>query len=258
MSVIMLLLTAVMILLRFSADKIIQNLETIKHLNMVGKKLVIFNHRLQEQAKQRREDGVKQERFRLTRELHDGCGYVFTNIMLVADAAVSLGSTNTANAQEIFQRIRNLASKGLTETRETLHLIRKIQEPCTKSVETIYELKTIFEEVTGITVEIEWGNMRYEYGPAVTRILGRIIQEAFTNAIRHGKATRIQIQFWEFPHELSMTVTDNGVGASSIVKGIGLAGMEERLGLAGGRLELSLPPEGGFCLRITIPLVGIT
>jgi signal transduction histidine kinase len=253
----MLLLTTAMTLLRFFADKIIQNLETIRHLNMVSKKLVVFNHRLQEQAKQRREDAVKQERFRLTRELHDSCGYVFTNIMLVADAAVSCGSMDTANTQEIFQRIRNLASKGLTETRATLHLIRKIQEPCAKSVETVYELKTIFEEVTGISVEIEWGNIRYEYGPTVNQVLGRIIQEAFTNAIRHGKASRIQIQFWEFPHELSMTVTDNGVGASFIVKGIGLAGMEERLAAVGGRLELSVPPEGGFCLGITIPLVNI-
>jgi signal transduction histidine kinase len=254
----MLLLTAAMILLRLFADKIIQNQETIKYLNMVEKKLVIFNHRLQEQAKQRREDAVKQERMRLTRELHDSCGYVFTNIMLVADAAVSCGSIDAANTQEIFQRIRNLASNGLTETRETLHLIRKIQDPYTKSVETVHELKTIFEEVTGITVEIEWGNMRYEYGPTVNRVLARIIQEAFTNAIRHGKATRIQIRFWEFPQELSMTVTDNGVGASSIiVKGIGLAGMEERLSSVGGRLELSLPQEGGFCLRITIPLVGL-
>jgi signal transduction histidine kinase len=55
-----------------------------------------------------------------------------------------------------------------------------------------------------------------------------------------------------------MTVTDNGVGAANIIKGIGLAGMEERLESVGGTLAVSSPPEGGFRLRITIPLVYIT
>jgi signal transduction histidine kinase len=164
----------------------------------------------------------------------------------------------TAHSQEIFHKIRNLASRGLNDTRETLHLIRKIQEPYHESITAIYQLKKIFEEVTGIAVTVEWGNMKSDYGPAINRVLTRIIQEAFTNSIRHGKASRILIQFWEFPNEFTMTVTDNGIGAANIVKGIGLAGMEERLGSAGGTLAVSLPPEGGFRLKITIPLVYIS
>jgi signal transduction histidine kinase len=101
------------------------------------------------------------------------------------------------------------------------------------------------------------GNMKNDYGPAVNKVISRIIQESFTNSIRHGRASRIQIQFWEFPHEFTMTVTDNGIGADNIVKGIGLAGMEERLEPVGGALVVSSPQEGGFRLRITIPLVPV-
>jgi signal transduction histidine kinase len=54
-----------------------------------------------------------------------------------------------------------------------------------------------------------------------------------------------------------MTVTDNGVGAANIVKGIGLAGMEERLESVGGTLSVSSPQEGGFRLKIAIPLIYI-
>lgn len=242
--------------LRFLMDKYLHDKETIKHLNFVSTKLLLFNHRLQKLTKQRGEEAVKQDRLRFTRDLHDSCGYAFSNIILVADAAVSRGTIEAANSQEIFHQIRNLASRGLNDTRETLHLIRKIQEPYHQSIETIYQLKEIFEEVTGITVNIEWGNMKFDYGSAINKVLTRIIQEAFTNSIRHGKASRILIQFWEFPRQFTMTVTDNGIGASNIVKGIGLAGMEERLESAGGTLEVSLPPEGGFRLKITIPLVN--
>jgi signal transduction histidine kinase len=246
----------IMASLRFFMDKYLYDKETIKHLNFVSTKLLLFNHRLQKMTKERGEEAVKQDRMRFTRDLHDSCGYAFSNIILVADAAVSRGAIETANSQEIFHQIRSLASRGLNDTRETLHLIRKIQEPYHQSIETIYQLKEIFEEVTGIIVNVEWGNMKFDYGPAINKVLTRIIQEAFTNSIRHGKASRILIQFWEFPGQFTMTVTDNGIGASNIVKGIGLAGMEERLETVGGTLDVSLPPEGGFRLKISIPLVN--
>jgi signal transduction histidine kinase len=99
--------------------------------------------------------------------------------------------------------------------------------------------------------------MRHDYGHAVNTVLTRIVQEAFTNSVRHGQATRIAIQFWEFPGSLSMIVSDNGIGSRNIVKGIGLAGMEERLAAVGGTMEVSSPEDGGFRLKVDIPLVAL-
>jgi signal transduction histidine kinase len=53
-----------------------------------------------------------------------------------------------------------------------------------------------------------------------------------------------------------MIVSDNGIGSRHIVKGIGFAGMEERLAALGGAMELSSPEDGGFRLKVDIPLVG--
>jgi signal transduction histidine kinase len=242
------------ILMRFFADRYMHAKAVIHHLSLTEQQMVLVNHKLQELANNRGEEAVKQERLRFTRDLHDGCGYAFTNIIAVTDAAVSCGDMERAHAQEIFQRIRSLAVEGLRETRETLRLIRSIQESPMKSVETIHQLKTVFQEVTGILVQVEWGNMRQDYGSAINRALARIVQEAFTNSIRHGHATKILIQFWEFPEYFNMTVTDNGIGSSGVIKGIGLAGMEERLESVRGRLKVSLPQDGGFRLDIAIPL----
>jgi signal transduction histidine kinase len=133
-------------------------------------------------------------------------------------------------------------------------MIRDIQAPGSGSIETIYEMKSIFEEVTGINVEIDTGNIKFDYGPEVNRSLIRIIQEGFTNSVRHGKASVISIRFWEFPDSLEMLLRDNGIGAPNIVKGIGIAGMEERLAALGGKLEVSSPEDGGFALKVTIPV----
>jgi signal transduction histidine kinase len=255
--VFMFLFSSAVVLYRHFIQKYFYSLSTIDHLNYIGTKMLLFNHRLQELVRNKGEELVKQDRLRFTRDLHDSCGYAFTNIIAVTDAAVSCGTMETANFQEIFQRIRKLATEGLKETRAVLHLIREIQDPYTKTIGTIYQLKTIFEEVTGIRVTVEWGNIKYDYGPVINHVLARIVQESFTNSIRHGHATRVLVQFWEFPEKISMTVTDNGVGTMIVVKGIGLVGMEERLKSLGGDLTISSPVDGGFRLIVTIPLIKI-
>ncbi|MDR2193632.1 MAG: histidine kinase [Treponema sp.] len=250
----MLTVSSCVIIIRTYADKYLLAKKTAAYLNQLGMKLTLFNHKLQELARSRSEEAIKEERLRLTRDLHDSCGYAFTNIIAVTDAAVSLGTIETDKAQEIFQQLRNLASEGIKQTRETLHAIREIRESSVKSIETVFQLAKIFEEVSGVSVFVAWGNMKQDYGFGINKILVKIIQEAFTNSIRHGHATRINIQFWEFERSFTMTVTDNGIGAQVVVKGIGLVGMEERLEAVGGSLKVSLPEDGGFRLSIIVPL----
>ena len=250
----MALLAAAMSMIRYLAEKYTDSEAEVAHLNQVGIKMTLFNHRLQEYTRSYGEEAIKKDRLRFTSELHDSCGYVFTNIIAISDAAISWPSMETQKMQDTFHLIQNQAREGLKKTRETLHMIREIRDPGSGSIETIYEMKSIFEEITGIKVAIETGNIKFDYGPAVNRALVRIIQEAFTNSVRHGKANRILIHFWEFPGRLEMLLRDNGIGARNIVKGIGLAGMEERLAVLGGSLEVASPEDGGFALKITIPI----
>jgi signal transduction histidine kinase len=250
------ILAAVMASIRLMTEKYMNSEASVSHLNQVGTKMLLFNHRLQEYVKNSGEEAVKKDRLRFTRDLHDSCGYVFTNIIAITEAAISWPSMEKEKMQETFQLIRNQARDGLKRTRETLHMIRELQDPGLGSIESIYEMKAILEEVTNIKVDIESGNMRLNYGDDVNRVIIRIVQEAFTNSVRHGQASRIIINFWEHPHRLTMTVRDNGIGAQQIVKGIGLAGMEERVAQVGGTLEVSSPEDGGFCLKVVIPLLN--
>jgi hypothetical protein len=53
--------------------------------------------------------------------LHDSCGYVFTNIIAITDAAISCGRMQTRKMQDTFQLIQSQAREGLKRTRETLY-----------------------------------------------------------------------------------------------------------------------------------------
>ena len=239
--------------LRFACDKWQENLDTVVHLHNTMSNMSLLNQKLQSAARKRGLQAAHEERLRISRDMHDSLGYVFTNIAALMDAAVSSGCKNKRQTQETCQLAREQAQHGLQEMRKTLRSIREVQDPFFQSIDTVYQLKKIFEEVTGIRVVIESGNMKKNYGKELNAVLIRTVQEAFTNAVRHGRATRIDILFWEFPDYLSMTVCDNGIGSKEIVKGIGLAGMEERLVKLNGSLQVTSPDEGGFRLTVRIP-----
>ncbi len=222
------------------------------HLNNILNQMSDFNRALQENAMTTEEKAAEKERLRVTREIHDSAGYVFVNIIALMDAVISGGCQN--QSEQLFETVRKQASDGLQETRRILRKLRAVEERTLTSIESIYRLKVLFETTTNISVDIEAGNTKKDYGPQITYILTRCVQEAFTNAVRHGHATHILIHLWQIDNHLSMTVTDNGSGSKGIVKGIGLAGMEERLSEVHGTLSASTPAEGGFRIEIRIPL----
>lgn len=243
------------ILYRFIVLTLWESLAINSHLNQSMTQMTAFNQELQEYAKNRGGEAAQMERLRITRDLHDSCGYVFVNIMCLMEACCSAKEMEWGRVKETFETVRGLASHGLQETRKTLRTIREIQNPMENGLDSLYEIKRIFQNVTNIKVTLDKGNMKNDYGPAVNKILIRTMQEGLTNSVRHGRATEVSVDFRDDGDNLFMTVIDNGIGSKQVIKGIGLAGMEERLNVLGGELKTMPGIEGGFKLEIKIPVI---
>jgi signal transduction histidine kinase len=214
-----------------------------------------FNRRLQAHAYEVSEKAAARERNRITREMHDANGYAFTNIIALMDAAISSRGQSWTKVEEHLQLARSQAYNGLMESRQTLRALRNnIKPPVQDLPKEIYDIVHICRECTGIAIEISYGNILNNYGSFINRIIGRIIQEALTNAVRHGHASFVSIQLWADRELLRLYVVDNGQGTKQIVRGIGLLGMEERIAPYGGTVETSVSVNGGFKLSVTIPL----
>lgn len=238
--------------------KVIESENTVQHLNLSVTQLTQINNDLQDLAKVRGDEATHNERMRITRDMHDSCGYVFVNIIAMMDAAASQQNLTKEQLDELFLSVRNLAQKGLKETRATLHAIRSMESPLSNNINAIYDVKNIFSKVSGINIELSSGNIKKDYGRTVNSLIVHTMQEALTNAIRHGRAKNISINLWEKDNYLIMTVQDDGIGTKEIIKGIGLSGMEERIAKTYGTLEISTPLEGGFKVKIKIPLINIS
>src|SRR5260370_41667183 len=76
-----------------------------------------------------------------------------------------------------------------------------------------------------------------------------MVQEAITNALKHARASRLEVRVAYLPDALELTIRDNGEGgAEDAVRaptGHGLIGMRERVALLGGELEAGSADGGG-------------
>jgi signal transduction histidine kinase len=84
----------------------------------------------------------------------------------------------------------------------------------------------------------------------------RIVQEALTNAAKHGAATSVSVSVIEDLGHVMVSVRDDGGGfdPSSATAGFGLAGVRERVELLGGDLSITSAPGQGTTIAVTLPV----
>lgn len=85
----------------------------------------------------------------------------------------------------------------------------------------------------------------------------RVVEEAVTNALRHGAATRLEVRLAERSGALVIEVHDNGRGFDvGAAPRSGTARLADRLALAGGRLELASGVGRGTVVEASFPVMA--
>ena len=195
---------------------------------------------------------VAEERLRFARDLHDLLGHSLSQITLKSELAGRLlpETPETEKTAKEIRDIEDVARKALGEVREAVSGYR---QPALDG-----ELKGAREmlEAAGISWWIE--NRAGVLPNGTDSVLGWAVREGVTNVIRHSRAKRCQIRVRQGGREICAEVTDDGVGSTSEhegpVAGNGLSGLAERVARNGGNFEAGPLPEGGFALRVSLPL----
>jgi signal transduction histidine kinase len=85
----------------------------------------------------------------------------------------------------------------------------------------------------------------------------RILQEAATNAIKHGRARRLTFQFEAVGNSYMFSVINDGLPVNPELldgaHGIGVFGMRLRADALGGQLSIEPLPNGGAEVTLTLP-----
>jgi signal transduction histidine kinase len=215
--------------------------------------------RAEREAQRERRLATAEERTRIARDLHDSAGHAI-NVILVHAGLGRLRATQDASARETFQTIEDVARQTVAEIDQLVAAMREdAAEPDVEPPPGLAALHTLLERhrAGGLDVTSTIHGDRRSLPPSVDRGAYRILQEALTNAARHGNASaEVAITFGRSELELTVAnpVRTNGTARESR-GGHGLIGMRERAVLLGGSLNTTAH-DGHFRLHARLPFAG--
>jgi signal transduction histidine kinase len=186
------------------------------------------------------------ERVRISRELHDLAGHHLTALHLQLEVASHVAE---GSAAEHVLRARSIAKLLLADVREVVTDLRR-----TEAVDVREVLGELVDGLPRPRVHLEVDPALALDDPERAHVVVRCVQEAVTNAIRHGDADNVWVTLRLDGGSVDVVTRDDGVGASDVEPGNGLRGMRERVDGLGGRLDVTTSPGAGFAVRALIPL----
>lgn len=199
------------------------------------------------------------ERTRLARELHDSVGHALSLVVVQAGAARKVRDTDPAFVDGALEAVEEAARTALTDLDQVLGLLRDEESGDSAGHQPIADLGQFDALVTttrraGLDVEPEVTGDLDSVPGVVSRESYRIIQEAMTNAMRHGRSPvtiRLRVASDIFVIETHNPV---GTGRRSRRGGRGLRGIRERAAVLGGEMSTSVEDDRWrLCVRLPLP-----
>jgi signal transduction histidine kinase len=224
---------------------------------------------------------VDEERARIARELHDVIAHHVSMMVVQAEAGPVVVENDPGMAARAFDSIGTIGREAMAEMRRLLGVLREDADRGGPSVPSfapqpgLEQLPALVEQVrgAGLDVELLVEGSRPDLPPGISLSAYRIVQEALTNALRHGGpgTARVLVRYGD--GELRLEVHDHdgdhgsgranrgadvGGGASGLTERRaghhGLVGMRERAHLFDGELRAGPCPDGGFAVAARLPL----
>ena len=224
--------------------------------------------RLERERADEARQAVASERARIARELHDVVAHHVSMMVVQAEAGPVAVEHDPARAAGAFEAIAATGRQALVEMRRLLGMLRGDEEqaPSLAPQPGLAEVPSLVEQVgrAGLQVELVVEGTEAALPAGVDLSAYRIVQEALTNAVKHGGPGRAVVLVRYGDHELQLRIWDEGRpaggdgspprGRPETAPGRGLLGMKERVGLFGGELRAGPGPNGGFTVEARLPI----
>ncbi|MEV5070988.1 sensor histidine kinase [Microbacterium sp. LMI12-1-1.1] len=204
---------------------------------------------------------AEQERVRIARDMHDVVAHSLAVVIAQADGARYAAAADPAVATDALATISSTARSALADVRLLLGQLRHRQGDGPQP--TIADLEELYAQVRAAGVELrvdvdpapQRSSAEGEPAAAVQLAVYRILQEALTNALRHGApGGPVDVRLAWLPDRVELDVRNPIVPGTQPGRfGHGLIGMRERAQLAGGRLDAA-DEFGAFTVRAHIPI----
>lgn len=208
----------------------------------------------------------EEERYRVSRELHDEAGQALTALKVSLEIILSRladSSTGTENERRVYadlQKALVLCESTSAQIRSLAHDLRPAALDDLGLDLALEGFCREFSERTNLSISYI-GDEVLVLPDTMAICLYRILQEALTNVAKHAQAKQVQVVLTSNNNCVELSVHDDGQGFTLHPNqylgkqklGIGLIGMQERLESLGGQLQIESSPKLGTRLVAVLP-----
>jgi signal transduction histidine kinase len=202
-----------------------------------------------------RREAVVDERHRIARELHDLIGHTMSVMLVQTGAARVVLDGDPDKARKILAGVERNGREALDELDRVLGVLRRDDD--TDLQPGLAELPRLVERTAeaGMDVTVRVDPPQPQLPGSIDLSAYRIVQEALTNAFRHGRAASATVAVRCDGRSVEVEVDDDGDGPPpGYQPGRGLLGIAERAAVFGGTIEHGGGAGGGFRVRAVLPL----
>lgn len=196
---------------------------------------------------------TEEERKRISKDLHDGIGQKLTALRLGL-----LGITKKVKDKTYRSELEQITSQFSESAEEVRQISHQMMPRALMENGLLQALEDLIENTfkfSNIKYQFEYNNVDKRYPEKIEISLYRIAQELLGNALKHSKATEIQVQLMEVQNKLILIVEDNGRGiAKGNSRGQGLYNINSRLDLVKGIVTFEPAPNTGMLATVNVPL----
>ena len=204
---------------------------------------------------------ILDERYRLSREIHDGLAQTLGSLGWQLDhLGLLLESGDLQAAEEVLAGTRQATREAYMDVRESIDGLRLAADHAGGLASVLAEYTEEFEDRTGIETDFQAGELDdpLVLAPEAELQLLRIAQESLTNVRKHANARHAWVTLRYGLDQVELSIADDGRGFDPrLPRGrqhVGLTGIRERVHSLGGTLTLATSPGQGTRLTVTVPI----
>ncbi len=201
-------------------------------------------------------DITERERELIGQEMHDGMGQILTGIAVMSKGLALKLKGKLSDEKKTALTISKLANQAISQTRDLAKMLYPVDIETGGLVSALKTLASNAETTLGVTCRFRCGKSVSVKNLVEAKQIYRIVQEAMTNAVRHGKAKHINITLRLTKKGTVLSVKSDGLDFPKLSphqKGFGLKIMQYRTDLIGGSLDIRKGGKGGTVVTCIFP-----
>lgn len=194
----------------------------------------------------------ERERRKVGQDLHDNVCQTLKSIELMMTVMARSLSQSNPSASDNARKIAEVANQAITETYALAKGLCPVEIGEKGLLVALENLLSRFESQGSVACHLKIMKGIQIDDLMISTHIYRIVQESVANAIQHGKAKHVFVEFLPSNGSLKLTIQDDGVGLPDQKdrgEGMGLHIMQFRAQAIGALLEVQRASEGGTIVQ---------